>query len=612
VPTEFHWVRPEWLLALPLIGVLAFVMARRQLSPGAWQRVVDPALAPYVLSRAPAKGGAGRWWLMFSGGVLAAIALAGPSWNRLEQPVFRTEQAVVIALDLSRSMDAADLTPSRLTRARLKILELLERRQSGQTALVVYSANAFTVTPLTTDADTVAALVNSLSTDIMPSRGSYPAAAIDKGRELLQQAGVGYGEVLLITDGGASPEAERAAETLREAGYTLSVLGVGTLDGAPIPRPDGGFVTDRSGRIAIPRLEPDQLRELAEAGGGRYTVMTADNRDIEMLLSEDAADPSGAGDESLATDQWREEGPWLLLLLVPLAALAFRRRWVVALAVLFVMPLSGPAEASAWQDLWLTKDQQAQAKLAEGEAAEAAALFEDRTWRAVAKYRAGDYQDSVQGFRQRQVEPDEDISQADSLYNLGNALARTGELESAIDAYEQALEIDPDMEDAAYNRDQVKEFLKQRENAQSGEKGNQESPSESGGESEQGEGDSQSEQQGEEGSSGDPGSESEQESSARGQDEMSQEDLEALQQELERAAQEAQQQPADADEAMSEAEMLAERRAQEQTQAMEQWLRRIPNDPGGLLRRKFRYQYQRQGMDQDGNNLWPDDEIEPW
>jgi Ca-activated chloride channel family protein len=616
MPTEFHWVRPEWLLALPLIGVLLFGLARRQLSPGAWQRVVDPALAPYVLARSPTTAGAGRWWLMLLGGVLATLALAGPSWNRLEQPVFRTEQAVVIALDLSRSMDAADLTPSRLTRARLKILELLERRQSGQTALVVYSANAFTVTPLTTDADTVAALVNSLSTDIMPSRGSYPAGAIDKGRELLQQAGVGHGEVLLITDGGASPEAERAAEALREAGYTLSVLGVGTPDGAPIPRPDGGFVTDRSGRIAIPRLEADQLGELAEAGGGRYTTMTADNRDIETLLSEDVADAPGAGNESLATDQWREEGPWLLLLLVPLAALAFRRGWVIAVVLLFVMPPSGPAEASAWQDLWLTKDQQAQAKLEGGEAAEAAELFEDPTWRAVAKYRAGDYQDSVQGFRERDAPndaaKDAAIAEADDLYNLGNALARSGELQSAIDAYEQALEIDPDMEDAAYNRDQVKEFLKQQEDAQSGEKGNQESPSESGGESEQGEGDSQSDQQGEEGSAGDPGSESDQESSARGQDEMSQEDLEALQQELERAAQEAEQQPTDAGEATSEAELLAERRAQEQMQAMEQWLRRIPNDPGGLLRRKFRYQYQRQGMDQDGNNLWPDDEIEPW
>jgi Ca-activated chloride channel family protein len=609
MPTEFHWIRPEWLLALPLVAVLALLMARRQLAPGSWQRVIDPALAPYVLQRSAARASAFRWWLLLLCGVLATIALAGPSWNRLEQPVFRTDQATVIALDLSRSMDAADLAPSRLTRARLKILELLERRRSGQTALVVYSANAFTVTPLTTDADTVASLVNSLRTDIMPSLGSYPAAAIDKGRELLQQAGVGYGKVLLITDGGTSQQAERAARDLRNAGYTLSVLGAGTEDGAPIPRPDGGFVTDRTGRIAIPKLETAALRELAAAGGGSYTAMTADNRDIERLLS-DAAAGSSAADESLATDQWREEGPWLLLLLVPLASLAFRRGFMLSVAVLCVMPLSGPAEASAWDDLWKNRNQQAQEKLAEGDAAAAAALFEDPTWRAVAQYRAGDYGGSAQGFRQR-TDIEDAPSAADSLYNLGNALARSGELKAAIDAYEQVLEIDPQSEDAAWNRDRVKEFLKQQEQAQSGEKGNQESPSESGGESGQAEGDSQSDQQGEEGASGDPDSESE-ESSARGEDEMSQEDLDALQQELDRAAQEALEQQGEQQEAMSEAEMLAQRRAQEQTQAMEQWLRRIPNDPGGLLRRKFRYQYQRQGMDQDGNNLWPDDEIEPW
>jgi Ca-activated chloride channel family protein len=611
MPTEFHWIRPEWLLALPPIALLALAMARRQLAPGSWQRVVDPALAPYVLSRSSGRAADSRWWLLLSGGVIAAIALAGPSWSRLEQPVFRSEQAIVIALDLSRSMDAADLAPSRLTRARLKILELLERRRSGQTALVVYSANAFTVTPLTTDADTVAALVNSLSTDIMPSRGSYPAAAIDKGRELLQQAGVGFGEVLLITDGGTSAEAERAARGLREGGFALSVLGVGTEDGAPIPRPEGGFVTDRAGRIAIPRLETQQLRRLAAAGGGRFAAMTADNGDIDALLAEAGADPSAA-DESLATDQWREEGPWLLLLLVPLSALAFRRGWVLVVAGLCVMPWSRPAEAAAWQDLWRTKDQQAQEKLADGEPQQAAALFEDPAWRAVAQYRSGSYAESAQEFRRQSGGADSPAAaDADGLYNLGNALARAGQLEGAIEAYEKALEIDPQAEDAAYNRDQVKEFLKQQENAQSGEKGNQESPSESGGDSEQSEGDSQSEQQGEEGTAGDPGSESE-ESSARGEDEMNQDDLEALQQELDRAAQEAQQQQGEPDEAVSEAEMLAARRAQEQTQAMEQWLRRIPNDPGGLLRRKFRYQYQRQGMDQDGNNLWPDDEMEPW
>ena len=608
MPTEFHWIRPEWLLALPLIALLVLIMARRQLAPGAWQRVVDPVLAPYVLSRSPGKAGSARWrwWLMLLGGILAVLALAGPSWNRLEQPVFRTEQAIVIALDLSQSMDAEDLTPSRLTRARLKILELLERRQSGQTALVVYSANAFTVSPLTTDSDTVAALVNSLSTDIMPSRGSYPAAAIDKGRDLLQQAGVGYGQVLLITDGGASPEAERAAAELSDAGYTLSILGVGTLDGAPIPRPDGGFVTDRAGRIVIPRLESDGLRSLAAAGGGRYAVMTADNRDIESLVS-DAAEGPSAADDSQATDQWREEGPWLLLLLVPLAALAFRRGLMLAFAAVCVIPLSQPAEASVWQDLWQTKDQQAEKKLAEGDAAAAAELFDDPTWRAVAQYRSGEYGESAHGFRQQDSSPPGD---ADGLYNQGNALARAGQFESAIDAYERALEIDPDAEDAAYNRDRVREFMEQQEKAQSGEKGNQESASESGGESEQSDGQSQSEQQGEEGASGESGNESEQ-SSSRGQDEMS-EDLEALQQELDRAAQQAEQEPGESREAMSEAELLAERRAQEQTQALEQWLRRIPNDPGGLLRRKFRYQYQRQGMDQDGNNLWPDDEMQPW
>jgi Ca-activated chloride channel family protein len=610
MPTEFHWIRPEWLLALPLVAVLALIMTRRQLAPGSWQRVVDAALAPYVLSRSGPGASGARWWLFLLCGALASLALAGPSWKRLEQPVFRSEQAIVIVLDLSRSMDAADLAPSRLTRARLKILELLQRRKSGQTALVVYSANAFTVTPLTTDADTVASLVGSLSTDIMPSRGSYPAAAIDKGRELLQQAGVGYGELLLITDGGTSPQAERAARDLRDAGYTLSVLGAGTEEGAPIPRPDGGFVTDRSGRIAIPRLETAQLRDLAQAGGGSYTAMTADNRDIDALLS-GVASASPAADESLATDQWRDEGPWLLLLLVPLASLAFRRGWVLSVGLLCVMPLSAPADASAWQDLWKNKNQQGQEKLAEGDAAAAAALFEHPTWRAVAQYRAGDYGGSVQGFRERADGAElPHAPDADSLYNLGNALARSGELQRAIDAYEQALEIDPQSEDAAWNRDRVKEFLKRQENAQNGEKGN-ESPSGSDGESESAEGESQSDRQGEEGASGDPGSESEA-SSARGEDEMSQEDLDALQQELDRAAQEAEQREGEPQEAMSEAEMLAQRRAQEQTQAMEQWLRRIPNDPGGLLRRKFRYQYQRQGVDQDGNNLWPDDEIEPW
>jgi len=605
MPAEFHWLRPEWLWAVPLIAALSFVLARRRLAPGSWQHVVDPALVPYVLSNTQAKGLGYRWWLVLIGGVIATLSLAGPSWNRVEQPVFRSEQSIVIALDLSRSMDAQDLTPSRLTRARLKILDILERRSAGQTALVVYSSNAFTVTPLTNDADTVAALVNSLSTDIMPSRGSYPLAAINKGRQLLEQAGVGLGEVLLITDGGTSPAAERAASDLQGAGYTLSVLGVGTTDGAPIPRAGGGFVTDRAGNIAVPRLESNGLRQLAAAGGGRYAVMTADDTDIDAMLSGEVGTGSST-DDSLATDQWQEEGPWLLLLLVPLAALAFRRGLIVIL-VIFILPVAEPAHAFTWDDLWLTKDQQAQRLLDEGSAPDAAQLFDDPRWRAVANYRAGEYGGSAAGFA--------DEEDTNSLYNLGNALARLGEFEAAIDAYENVLELEPSSEDALYNRDLLQDMLEQNQDSQDGDQGDQQNSSEAGGGAQQSEGQSESDQAGEEGATGDPGAEGEQgEASVRDEEGANQEDMEAMQAELERAAQEATQQSAEAQEqeGMSEAQAEAMRRAQEQEQAMEQWLRRIPNDPGGLLRRKFRYQYQRQGRDQDGNNLWPDDEVQPW
>ena len=607
MPAEFHFLRPEWLWAIPLVAGLTLFLARRRLAPGSWQAVIDPALAPYILSRTQVSRLSYRWWLTMIGGLLAALALAGPSWNRVEQPVFRSEQAIVIALDLSRSMDAQDLTPSRLTRARLKILDILERRASGQTALVVYSSNAFTVTPLTTDADTVAALVNSLSTDIMPSRGSYPLAAINKGQQLLEQAGVALGEVLLITDGGTSPAAEAAAEELQNAGFSLSVLAVGTTEGAPIPRAGGGFVTDRSGNIAVPRLEASGLRRLAAAGGGRFAVMTADESDLDTLLSDEVGSASGSNsDESLATDQWQEEGPWLLLLLVPIAALAFRKGLVLVLVV-FILPIAEPAQAFTWEDLWLTKDQQAQRLLDEGSAADAASIFDDPNWRAVANYRAGEYGGSAAGFAE--------IEDVESLYNLGNALAKLGEFESAIGAFEEVLEQNPDDEDALYNRDLLKDMLEQQQDSEGGEQGNQENSSEAGGGAQQSEGESESDQSGEEGQAGDPGAEGEQgESSVRDEETMNQEDMEAMQAELERAAQEAMEQSAEAQEqqGMTQEQAEAMRRAQEQEQAMEQWLRRIPNDPGGLLRRKFRYQYQRQGRDQDGNNLWPDDEVQPW
>jgi len=594
---DFHFLRPDWLWAVPLLVGSVVLLARRQLGPGSWQNVVDAALAPHVLSRSANRRADYRWWLLGLGGVIATVAIAGPAWQRVEQPVFRSDQALVVALDLSRSMDAQDVAPSRLMRARLKILDMLERRGSGQTALVVYSANAFTVTPLTTDTDTIAALVNSLGTDIMPSRGSYPIAAINKGKQLLQQAGAGYGEVLLITDGSSSPAAERIARDLKQSGYTLSVLAVGTAEGAPIPRLSGGFVTDQSGNIAVPRLEEHSLRALAAAGGGRFSILSTDDRDLDYLLSGETGGRQ-AGDDNLATDQWREEGPWLALLLLPLAAMAFRRGWVMIL-LLFVLPPEKQAYASAWDDLWMTRNQQGQRQLEEGVAADAAVLFEDPEWRAVAQYRAQDYAASASAFAER-----EDTR---SLYNLGNAMARQGEFESAIDAYEQVLEIDPDHEDAEYNRELLQQVQEQQQNQDEQQSSDQQ------GEGEQSESDAESQEENEDSSAQSESESEEGDASQRDDQEASEEDLKAMQEELQRAADEAQRNEQQmAQQQLTPEELEALRREQEQEQAMEQWLRRIPNDPGGLLRRKFRYQYQKTGKDQDGNNTWPDDEVQPW
>lgn len=594
---EFHFLRPEWLYAIPVVIVLATLLARGRLGAGNWQNVIAPALMPYVLSSTPGRGTDYRWWLLGLGGVIAVIAVAGPAWQRIEQPVFRDEQALVVALDLSRSMDAQDIAPSRLARAKLKILDMLERRKSGQTALVVYSANAFTVTPLTTDTDTIAALVNSLGTEIMPSRGSYPEVAINKGQQLLEQAGAPFGEVLLITDGGSSPAATAKASDLKAAGYSLSILGVGTTDGAPIPRQSGGFVTDNRGRIAVPRLETSALRSLVRAGGGRYATITADDSDLDSLLTgEIAGSGRAASDESLATDRWREEGPWLLLLLLPLAALAFRRGWVLVLVV-FIAPIPAPAYASTWDDLWLTKDQQAKRELEAGNAADAAELFENPEWQGVASYRAENFADSAAMFAEK--------GDARSLYNLGNAMAMQGNFDAAIDAYEESLEIQPDNEDAKYNLELIQSAKQQQaEEAED----NQES-------SEDGEGTGEGDPNGEAGEQQDSegqqsqGDSQEGDPSDRDEEQMSEEDMQALQEELQRAAEEAEE---GNQSEMSEAELAELRQQQEQQQAMEQWLRRIPDDPGGLLRRKFRYQYQRQGKDQDGNSVWPDNEVQPW
>ena len=599
IETEFHFLRAGWIVLIPIAILLIFFFKRRMLTIGNWEKLIDKRLLPYVMSRRQLSDNQYKWWLISLISVLSIIALAGPTWERIEQPSFRTDQSLVIALDLSRSMNAQDITPNRLTRAKLKILDILERRQGAQVALIVYSANAFTVTPLTSDTDTIIALINSIDTSIMPSRGSYPALAIDKGLQLLNQASVSNGEIILVTDGGITSDSFSSAQKLRDEGYRLSALGIGSMNGAPIPKETGGFITDNTGQITISRLEVDDLKDLVEIGGGNYTSITSNDQDIDTLLSE-VYSAVRESDDSVTTDQWKEFGPWLLLIVVPFGSLLIRKGWVFVF-LLTIMPIDNSVYALDWNDLWKTRDQQAKEAMESGDYDKAIELFEDSEWLAAAHYRAGNYRQSANGYNNN--------SNIDHLYNHANSLAKIGQFEEAIENYEKVIAEEPNAEDALYNLNLLKDLLSENQSSEENNDDGQSSEEASTGEQSQQQNGDESEQSDNEGNSrtGD----SDDESDANPNQKLSnEEDIEAIEKELERAAEEnSNQEPQQEDNNESGIEG---RMAQEQQQAMEQWLRRIPDDPGGLLRRKFRYQYQRQGIDQDGNQIWPNEGAQPW
>jgi Ca-activated chloride channel homolog len=605
---DFHFLRPLWLLALIPLAILVTALHQRRLSRGNWTTACDRRLLPYLLLDKPVSRR--RWPLaLFAlGGLLAIAALAGPTWERLPVPVFRNTSALVIVLDLSRSMDASDIKPTRLQRARFKIVDILKRRKDGQSALVVYAGDAFTVTPLTDDNDTISSQLAALSPSIMPSHGSIaePAPALERAADLMKQAGLQNGDILLITDG-VTEQGIETAKLVHAQGYTVSVLGVGTQQGAPVPLA-GGFLKDDSGAIVIPRLYTAPLKELAAAGGGLFHTLTTDNSDLSALQAviEPRTQRSGGKNSSQRMKQWYEIGPWLLLALLPIAALGFRRGTLGAL-LLCLLPIGEDAYALEWKDLWSTPDQQANKAYEQNRMKQAAELFENPDWKAAAEYQAGRFQQAIRTLDRP--------SDADGYYNKGNALARLGRYQEAMTAYDKALESNPGLEDARYNRELLERLLnqqqqkKQTEQQQSpqGDRPDQEQAKQDANHSKQNQehGDNRADQNASpppQQSAGNTAKKDEQSDTGAPPpsetDTWTPEDGGEAQNDSEKSARaaEAPSTPDPASENKGEDEKSQPRIAisqseEEQQQAHEQWLRRIPDDPAGLLRRKFEYQY---------------------
>ena len=590
----FHLLRPELLWALGACPLVALALWYHRAHQGDWSRVIDADLLPFLLpdqTRAARRVGVWIPTLLLS---LVILAAAGPSVQRVELPVIKRADALVIVLDLSASMLAADVQPSRVQRARQKVLDLLETRKEGVTGLVVFAGDAHVVTPLTDDTRTIANLMPALSPAMMPLPGADAGSAIETAAELLITAGAQGGQILLMTDGLPGFDGDAASTALLNSGATLSILAIGTPSGAPIPLPNGGFLKDDTGEIVIPVLDRAAIKNIASDLNARYQEITLDETDIEALTERDLLTTEGELDLDRQTDAWQDQGYWLAALVALLLLPAFRKGMVAGIALLLVFH-SPPPKAAEWQDLWLTPDQQGARKLAQGEAAEAATTFADPTWRGVAAYQAGTYDQAARNFAGEQT--------ADSLYNLGNSLALQGDLQGALSAYEKSLAVLPEAEDAIANRDLIQSLLDQQQENPQDQEGNEqnqeddsakdESDSESDGQDESDPSDSEgSDQQGDNEAENESGSQDEQPSSEQQQDSGLADAPEVDQEALEAATQE---QMAKFDEAL------------EEQQALEQWLRRVPDDPGGLLRRKFRYQTMqrlREGEEPDESIRW--------
>jgi len=604
-----------WLLLIP---ALALLYARnKQTGMGAWQKLVAPELLAYLQageSRMVSKTGV--WGL----GVLLTLmiaALAAPAWQKLPQPIYSQDSALVVVLDLSASMNAQDIKPDRLTRAKQKLTDLLHQRQEGQTALVVFAGSAFVVTPLTDDNATILSQLQGLTTDIMPVQGGDIDAGLAKALMLFKQASVQHGHILVFTD--SDKYSEAMVEQVRQAGFKVHVIGVGTVDGAPIPQAGGGFISDVAGRMVIAKLDEQQLQRLAQLGQGTYHRLSIDDSDIAMLTQASVLERFEASKQQTdaSFDVWQEEGHWLLLLAIPLFVFLFRRGALLVLCFVLWQPTS--SQAGVWQDLWQTPNQQAEQLMLQKDYAKAYKTFKNPAWKAAAAYRNKDYQAAIDAF-QHIKQPN-----ADDWYNQGNALAHAGKLDEAIAAYKKALSINPNHADAQANKALLEKLKAQHKQQQKNkDKRNDKDKDKKQDESKQGkQGKNQQEQkqsskqgqskQGKDGQSGDTQSpqnnlkqnKSQQgQQNKQGQDKPNQ-DMQAQAQQQKAEKQQAKRQSKAAQAKQKQAKQQGKDRQRqvissdeqpksEAEQAFEQTLRRVPDDPSGLLRRKFLYQYQRQ------------------
>ncbi|NQY63653.1 MAG: VWA domain-containing protein [Alteromonadaceae bacterium] len=650
---DFHFIRPFALLGVFILLLALYLLKKFRVSQSGWQQLLPPHLSRVLMDGEENNRPVSflrSLTMPFIVGLLAIIALAGPTWQKLPQPVYQLQQGSVLIMDMSYSMYATDLSPNRLTRARYKAIDLLENLSEGDIGLVAYAGDAFTISPLTQDSNNIRLLLPSLTPDIMPEFGSNPLAALELAHTMLINAGHAKGDIYWFTDGIDYEDIQDITDWSRKHPHHLNILGIGTKNGAPIKLANGELMKDNSGAIIVPKLTEGRLLGTAQRGRGSYRTITNEPTDVLALLEKSKEARTLQNDESKKTDdfkvgdQWQEAGPYLLLIILPLV-LSYFRRGNLLISLWLVMPLTfillpgkqvyaaqvnqtqSPAqvipqtpqveEASFqhsvkkhWNNLWKTNDQQAQEKFDQEDFSQAAQQFDNNLWQGSAHYRAGDFEQALQSFQKS--------NSAQALYNQGNSLAKLQKLDEAIKAYDQALKKDPKHQDSLKNK-KLLEQLKQQQEQEQEQKDQQGDQKQDNKDAEQNQSDQnksdqdkseqdksdqdKSEQDKSEQENSDQKDQQgdKQEQSNDAKDQQDQQKSEQEKQEQERKEQEAadaakesaKNEQGENSEQDAQAKLIAEKLTQEKEQKHQQLLNKVTDDPYLLLRNKMRLESQK-------------------
>lgn len=304
-----HFIRPYWLwLLLPgLLYLIWIIYSHRRFNP--WEKVCDSHLLSVLIEFNINRSHTFFYVILFLFYILCIFALAGPAWNKTLLLAYREVNSMMLVLDLSKAMNESDLNPDRLTRAKYKIRDLIHFVPNTQVGLVVFTEEAFIVSPLSQDANTLNVFLEELNPKIMPVSGSDSGQGLIEGYKLLQQAGVRKGDLLLITASNPTANSWETAKLIAQKGGRVHVLAM--LD-----------------KTAANATIIANLQQLAKTGNGDFYFFTTDMTDIRSILVTIHGKQIINKQSSETVYSWLDAGPWFCLLLIPIALLVLREKTI--------------------------------------------------------------------------------------------------------------------------------------------------------------------------------------------------------------------------------------------------------------------------------------------